>query len=79
MSEAGESKTSRRFPRTIAEMGPWDFQAASDSLGLTDEDREAADTGTATDAQLMRLQVVGQMAKHMLMNADAGNPMMRPS
>jgi hypothetical protein len=79
MSEAGESKISPRFPRTIAEMGPWDFQASADSLALTDEDQAAIDDGTATPEQLARLQVVGQMARHALMSADAGHPFGKPS
>jgi hypothetical protein len=79
MSEVGESKTFKRFPMTIAEMGPWDFQAAVDSLGLTEDDQAAVTTGDATLEQVARLQVVGQMAKHSLINAEAGQPFGKPS
>lgn len=79
MTEVGESKTFKRFPMTISEMGPWDFQAAVDSLGLTDDDQIAAIYGTPTPEQFSRLQVLGQMARYALMHSEAGQPFGKPS
>jgi hypothetical protein len=57
-------------------MGPWDFQASTDSLGLTVEEEAAAYNGDApTDQLIVRVQ----MARNALVLAEAGNPMSRPS
>jgi hypothetical protein len=79
MSEVHESKPFQRFPRTISEMGPWDFQASTDSLGLTIEEEAACLSGVATADQMVRLEISCHHARVALLNAEAGNPMSRPS
>jgi hypothetical protein len=78
MSEVSES-TFRRFAKAISEMGPWDFQAAADSLGLSEEDQAASYDADIPPGTMFRLMVAADCARVALMNAEAGNPMTRPS
>jgi hypothetical protein len=64
--------------RSIADLGPWDFWARPDSLGLQPDDLAAVEGGTALPDQINRMKALCECARHNLITAEVNEPR-RPS
>lgn len=64
MSAAAESKP--RLPMPIKQMGPWYFWADPAAVGLSDEDAVALRDGIASQQQIDRALIAGQIAMNAL-------------
>jgi hypothetical protein len=66
------------LPTPIAEMGPWDFWARADAVGLPDDDAAAIRAGTANPEQVERAQAHSRAAMNALVSAQ-GPQVRKPS